>query len=64
MAALGGYFAVSYLAEHAVSDALDATWRVLWRDATGAVPCQRWSTTRKAFMSSGQPIMWNVFFAW
>lgn len=35
MAALGGYLAVSYLAEQTVVDALDAVWRTSWQDATG-----------------------------
>lgn len=33
MAALGGYFAVSYLARQAVVSALDAVWRVGWNQA-------------------------------
>jgi hypothetical protein len=37
MAALGGFFAVSYLAERTLTDALDAAWRTRWRDARGAM---------------------------
>jgi hypothetical protein len=35
MANLGGYFAVSYLAEHVLIDALDNAYRGNWRDAAG-----------------------------
>src|SRR5674476_465398 len=41
MASLGGYFAVSYVAETVFIDALDAIWRVNWEVANGAF---LWST--------------------
>ena len=36
MADLGGYLAVSYLAEHVFTDALEAFWRTEWEEANGA----------------------------
>lgn len=38
---LGGYLAVSYLAEHVFTDALDAIWRTNWEEASGSA---QWST--------------------
>ncbi|MFH8614195.1 hypothetical protein ACH4E8_03840 [Streptomyces sp. NPDC017979] len=35
MADLGGYLAVSYVAEHVVTDALEAIWRTQWENACG-----------------------------
>lgn len=35
MADLGGYFAVSYVAEQVFTDALEALWRTGWREANG-----------------------------
>jgi hypothetical protein len=37
MAELGGFFAVSYLAETVVRKALDDAWKVRWKDARGAL---------------------------
>lgn len=35
MSDLGGFFAVSYLAERVLLEGLDAAWKVRWRDAAG-----------------------------
>lgn len=37
MAELGGYLAVSYLAEHVFTDAVESIWRTSWEEASGSV---------------------------